>query len=218
VAPTHFEPPPGDALQPRVVPRHAGVRRLRCIPAPPQLPEDDAAACPAPPAREATPHAAPPPVTLAAAALCRELLDLRDTGCAHAVAPNTGFLWARPRRAARCASRPDALSPPLPHDPECGPCATPGPASGQHDTELHSVLSWREMLGGNGDGVAPRDPSLPAHAARRARIYAELSLWERAGMAATQSHRAALWLSALPTPGVGGGAIPGAAMRAALRL
>jgi len=37
-------------------------------------------------------------------------------------------------------------------------------------------------------------------------------------MAACQGHRTALWLSALPAPGVGGGAIPGVAMRAAVRL
>jgi len=82
--------------------------------------------------------------------------------------------------------------PPLFHEPECGSGANPDPACGQHGPDLHSVPSWREMLGGNGDHVAQRDLSLPAHVARRACIYAELSLWGRSGMAAFQGHRAAL--------------------------
>ncbi|GAB0498768.1 hypothetical protein MMPV_010120 [Pyropia vietnamensis] len=63
-----------------------------------------------------------------------------------------------------------------------------------------------------------RDLSRPAHAAARARIYAELSGWRRAGMAACQGCGAARWLSALPTPGTAGTAIPGAGMRVAVRL
>ena len=43
-------------------------------------------------------------------------------------------------------------------------------------------------------------------------------MWARAGLAACQGHRAALWLFALTAPGVAGVAIPGAAMRAAVRL
>jgi len=74
------------------------------------------------------------------------------------------------------------------------------------------------MVEGTGDRLSQRDLSLPAHAARRARQYAELSLWARAGLAAYQGHRAALWLSALPAPGVADVSIPGAAMRAAVRL
>jgi len=218
VASYHFESPPGEAFRPRVVPRHVGVRRLRSIPPPPPPPDDDGDAWTAPSGRQAAPPAAPRLVPPAAVALCRALLDLRDTVRAHAVAPNTGLLWAPPRRPASGVPRADALSPPLPNNPECGPDATSGPANGRYGPGPHSAPSWREMLGGNGDGVAQRDLSLPAHAAQRARIYVELSLWERAGMAARQGHRAALWLSALPTPGVGGGAIPGAAMRAALRL
>jgi len=72
-------------------------------------------------------------------ALCGELLDLQDAVRAHAVAPETGLLWARARRAACCAPPADALSPPLPHDPECGSGANPDPACGQHGPELHSV-------------------------------------------------------------------------------
>jgi len=168
--------------------------------------------------RPAPPPTAPQPVPPAVAALCGELLDLRDAVRAHAVVPDTGLQWARPRQAARGAPRADALSPPLPHEPECGSGANPHPACAQHGPELHSVPSWREMLGGDGDHVAQRNLSLPAHVARRARIYAELSLLGPAGMAACQGHRAANWSSALPAPGAGGSAIPGATMRVAVRL
>jgi len=217
-AASQFQAPLSEVSRPRVVPRHPGVRRLRSIPAPSPPPDDTEGASPPTSRRPAPPPTAPPPVPPAVAALCGELLDLRDAVRAHAVAPDTGLLWARPRRAARGAQRADALSPPLPHEPECGSGANTDPACGQHGSELHSVPSWREMLGGGGDHVAQRDLYLPAQVARRARISAELSLWGRAGMAACQGLRAALWLSALPAPGVGGSAIPGAAMRAAVRL
>jgi len=69
-----------------------------------------------------------------------------------------------------------------------------------------------------GAGASQRELSRPAHAARRARLFAELSAWERTGMAATQGGRAALWLSAVPTEGDGRWAIPGAAMRVAVRV
>jgi len=72
-------------------------------------------------------------------------------------------------------------------------------------------------LGGEAQ-ASQRDLSRPAHAAARARIYAELSIWRRAGMAACQGVGAALCLSSLPTPGLTGTFIPGAAMRAAVRL
>lgn len=71
---------------------------------------------------------------------------------------------------------------------------------------------------GEGVRASQRDFSLPAHAAARARQYAELPLWLRTGLAACQGHGAAAWLSALPTPGYGGTAIPGVAMRTAVRL
>ena len=220
VAARRFEAPPAEATRPRVVSRHPGVRRQRSIPAPPPLtPPDDAdGASLQSVGRPAAPPVAPPPVPPTVAALCGELLDLRHAVRAHAVAPDTGLLWARSRSSARGAQRADALSPLLPHEPECGSGANPDPACGQQGPELLSVPSWREMLGRNGDHVAQRDLSLPARVARRARIYRELSLWGRAGMAACQGQRAALWFSALPAPGAGGRAIPSAAMRAAVRL
>lgn len=69
-----------------------------------------------------------------------------------------------------------------------------------------------------GAQLSQRDLSLPAHAAARVRLYEDLSLHGRALLAACQRHGAGIWLSALPTPGVGGTAIPGAAMRVATRV
>lgn len=73
-------------------------------------------------------------------------------------------------------------------------------------------------MGGEEVRVSQRDFSMPAHAAVRARIYAELGLWQRACMAACQGYGAATWLAALPIPGAGGTAITGVAMRMAVRL
>jgi len=67
-------------------------------------------------------------------------------------------------------------------------------------------------------GASQRELSGPAQAARRARLYAELSGWARTGFAAVQGGRAALWLSALPADGDGLLSIPGGAMRAMTRL
>jgi len=63
-----------------------------------------------------------------------------------------------------------------------------------------------------------RDLSLPVHAAARARLFEGLSPEARVRLAACHGHGAAAWLSALPTPGVAGTAIHGAAMRTAVRL
>jgi len=60
-----------------------------------------------------------------------------------------------------------------------------------------------------------RDLSDPVHAAARARLYEDLFLSQRAGYALCHGHGASAWPAALPTPGVAGTAITGAAMRAA---
>ena len=77
--------------------------------------------------------------------------------------------------------------------------------------------TWRQLLSG-AVGASQRELSRPAHAARRARLFAGLSGWARTGLAAVQGGRAALWLSATPAAGGGRGTIPGPAMRVAARL
>jgi len=67
-------------------------------------------------------------------------------------------------------------------------------------------------------GHSQRELSLPAHEARRARVFADLAGWERTGMAAVQGGRAALWLSAVPAARGGRGTFPASAIRAAARL
>jgi len=66
--------------------------------------------------------------------------------------------------------------------------------------------------------ASQRELSRPAHAARRARLFAEQSGWARTGLAALQGGRAALWLSAVPAEGDGLLTIPGRAMRDMARL
>ena len=146
-------------------------------------------------------------------------MDLFDARRSHSVAPDTGLLWARARGGANAA--PDRVADLLAHAPppdsQYGAGASNAHADGQHRPAPYSPHTWQALLGGEAR-ASQRDLSRPAHAAARARIYAELSLWRRAGMAACQGGGAALWLSPLPTPGVTGTAIPGAAMRAAVRL
>jgi len=79
--------------------------------------------------------------------------------------------------------------------------------------------SWGDLLG-NGEGVlrTHQDLSLPAHAAARACLFAELNLQQRAAVAACHGHGASAWLAALPTPGLNGTGIHGVAMRAAARV
>lgn len=191
---------------------------------------------PSPPPPLSTPPplvgGAPRPCTAEAASLCAGLLELLAAQQAHCTAPDRGLLWVRRRPAApaRPRGRPDPLAPPPssfppparappPPAPSCGAGTIPGTlADGLPGPAPHTPLSWRGLLGGEEVQASQRDFSLPAHAAARARIYAELSLWQRAGLAACQGHGAAAWLSALPSPGVGGAAIPGVAMRTAVRL
>jgi len=109
------------------------------------------------------------------------------------------------------------LPPPSPSDWEYGACATNAHPDEKHSPAPYSPTTWQSLLEGEAR-ASQRYLSRPAHAAARARIYAELSLWRRKGMAAFQGGGAALWLSALPTPRLAGTLIPGAAMRAAARL
>ncbi|GAB0494469.1 hypothetical protein MMPV_005762 [Pyropia vietnamensis] len=159
----------------------------------------------------------------AAAALRQALLSLLAAHAAHCAAPPSGLLWSMarggPNSAADAAVDPLAPPPPppLPH-PEYGAGATTSTlADGPHSPAPYSPPTWQSLLGGEAP-AAQRDLSRPAHAAARARIYAELSGWRRAGMAACQGGGAARWLSALPTSGTAGTAIPGAGMRVAVRL
>ena len=169
------------------------------------------------------PHAPPPPPHLpdppGFVAHRRDLLDLLDAHRSHSVAPDTGLLWSRARGGSNAAPNQvaDLLADAPPPDSEDGAGAANAHADEQHRPAPYSPPGWQALLGGEAR-ASQRDRSRPAHAAARARIYAELSLWQRAGMAAFQGGGAALWLSALPTPGVTGTAIPGAAMRAAVRL
>jgi len=55
-------------------------------------------------------------------------------------------------------------------------------------------------------------------AARRARVFAASSVWQRTAMLAVQGGHAGLWLSAVPPSARGRGAILGSAMRVATRL
>ncbi|GAB0497286.1 hypothetical protein MMPV_008615 [Pyropia vietnamensis] len=168
------------------------------------------------------PPSAPDRGAPAAAALRQALLSLLAAHAAHCAAPPSGLLWSMARGGPNSAAdeAADALAPPpppLPH-PEYGAGATTSTsADGPHSPAPHSPPTWQSLLGGEAP-AAQRDLSRPAHAAARARIYAELSGWRRAGMAACQGCGAARWLSALPTPGTAGTAIPGAGMRVAVRL
>eukprot|EP00168_Porphyra_purpurea_P021060 TRINITY_DN916_c0_g1_i1.p2 TRINITY_DN916_c0_g1~~TRINITY_DN916_c0_g1_i1.p2 ORF type:complete len:352 (-),score=54.24 TRINITY_DN916_c0_g1_i1:105-1160(-) len=113
--------------------------------------------------------------------------------------------------------RPRQLSPPPP--PRGAATTTNRPATGQHCPAPPVPPTWAGLLGeGDGGLRTQRELSLPVHAAARARLYEDLSLGQRASLAACHGHGAAAWLSALPTPGVGGTAISGVAMRAAVRV
>ena len=186
-------------------------------PPPPSAADLDPAPPPLPPAPH--PQAAVAEAS-AALALRRGLLELLDAQQAHAVAPASAGLWAPPPPDAAAPPRDaDALALPLPYPlpPTCDAGATTATATGQHSPASHSPATWRALLGGEARATQ-RELSRAAHAAARARLYHELSLWRRAGMAACQGGGAALWLSALPTPGVEGTAIAGAPMRVAVRL
>jgi len=111
-------------------------------------------------------------------------------------------------------------SPAVPPPPPCGAAATSArSASGQHCPAPPVAPSWGDLLGGE-DGVlrTQRDLSVPVRAAARARLYEDLPLGQRAGYAACHGHGASGWPAALPTLGVTGTAIHGAAMRAAARM
>lgn len=132
-------------------------------------------------------------------------------------------MWSLARGGPNAAAdeAADPLAPPLPpppHYPEYSAGATDSTSADRpHSPALYSPPTWQSLLGGEAP-AAQRDLSRPAHAAARARIYAELSLWRRAGMAACQGGGAARWLSALPTLGTTGTTMHGAGMRAAARL
>jgi len=136
------------------------------------------------------------------------------------VAPASAGLRAPPLPDAAAPPRDaDELALPLPYPlpPTCDAGATTATATGQHSPASHSPATWRALLGGEARATQ-RELSRAAHAAVRARLYHQLSLWRRAEMAACQSGGAALWLLALPTPGVEGTTIAGAPMRVAVRL
>lgn len=165
----------------------------------------------------------PDPSAPAAGALRQALLGLLAAHEAHCAAPASGLLWSLARGGPNAAAdeAADPLAPPLPpppHYPEYSAGATDSTSADRpHSPALYSPPTWQSLLGGEAP-AAQRDLSRPAHAAARARIYAELSLWRRAGMAACQGGGAARWLSALPTLGTTGTTMHGAGMRVAARL
>jgi len=163
------------------------------------------------------PAGAPLPRRLpaAAAAWRADLLALGDAVAAHAAAPPSAGLWS-PRRGAP-APPPPAFA--AGERPARGPARAPSnnPASGRLPGARRAPLAWRELLTAD-TAATQRDLSVAAHAARRARVYADLPGWGRTGMAAVQGGRAALWLTAVPSASGGRGSIPGSAMRVAVRL
>ncbi|GAB0498744.1 hypothetical protein MMPV_010093 [Pyropia vietnamensis] len=171
----------------------------------------------------------PPPSTPdrrapAAAALRQALLSLLAAHAAHCAAPPSGLLWSMARGGPNSAAdeAADALAPPPPPSPcptpSTAPVRPPAPWPTGHTARRRTRHPRGSLSWGGEAPAAQRDLSRPAHAAARARIYAELSGWRRAGMAACQGGGAARWLSALPTSGTAGTAIPGAGMRVAVRL
>jgi len=151
----------------------------------------------------------------------RGLLELLDAQQAHTLAPAQGVLWAPPPPDGGAAAGADAnaLALPLPYPlpPTTDSGATRTCADGTHCPASFSPATWRALLGGEARATQ-RELSHSAHVAARACTYHELPLWKRAGLAAYQGGGAALWLSVLPTPGVGGTALAGAAMPVAVRL
>ena len=179
--------------------------------APPPAALDDPGPAPGPPAGAPLPYSLPS----AAASWRADLLALVDAVAAHAVAPHSAGVW-KPRRGA------PALPPPARAagaHPVRGPSRAPpnNSASGHPRGAPHAPLAWRRLLDAD-TAATQRDLSLSAHAARRARVYADLPGWGRTGMAAVQGGRAALWLTAVPSACGGRGSIPGSAMRVAVRL
>ena len=132
-----------------------------------------------------------------------------DTHAAYTAAPETGLLWVALRAGA----------PPAPALPArcAGGASSHNPVSGLIRGASPSLPTSQQLLSG-AVGASKRELSRPAHAARRARLFAALSGWARAGLAAVQGGRAALWLSAAPAAGGGRGSIRGPAMRVAVRL
>lgn len=103
--------------------------------------------------------------------------------------------------------------------------ATPTLTSGPHcppPTSYPSTLPSppgldRTMLERDSQ-LSQRDLARVAYVVARPRLYEGMSFYSRARLAACQGHGVGIWLSALPTPGLGRTAIPGAAKRLAVRL
>jgi len=105
------------------------------------------------------------------------------------------MLWSRARGSPKAApvAGADSLALPPSPDSKYGAGTTNAHADGQHSPPPYSSPTWQSLLGAEAR-ASQRDLSRLAHAAARARMYAELSLWRRAGMAAFQGGGAALWL------------------------
>jgi len=169
---------------------------------------------PGPPPAQSAASDAPPALPASATASRADLFAVVAAVAADSAAPPTGALWAPPPRTrTRPAPVADAL---------CARAAAAVPPPHQEQALGHTgggapaPLSWRRLLSAP-TAVTQRELTLPAHAARRARLYADLSGWERTGLAAVQGGRAALWLTSVPSDGGGRGTIPGSAMRVAAR-
>jgi len=188
--------------------------------APPVDIDADPALPPSPPLLPSA-AAVPPPLPATATALRADLLALVDAVAAHAVALNSGAVWASRRHAGRRAVplAAAALRRAAPSPPAAAAAAAPheNPATGQPRGASLASPTWRALLA-DGGGASQCELSRPAHEARRARLFAGLSGWARVGLAAVQGGRAALWLSAVPVARGGRGTIPGTAMRVAARL
>jgi len=170
---------------------------------------------PGPPPARATAPPLPSPPPAAAAALRSDLLALFATVSAHNVAPPSSALWSPPP----CGRAHDALA----ADALASPAVPPGPPPHQEQAHGHAggalpeSVRWLRLLSVP-EGATQRELSAPAHATRRARLYAALSGWARTGLAAVQGGGAGLWLSAVLSDRGGRGTIPGSAMRVAARL
>jgi len=130
-----------------------------------------------------------------------------------------GGLTPPPPPAPAGGRRGGGAPPPPPPLPRGAAATSACPATGQHFPAPPVAPTWGDTLG-EGDRVprTQRDQSVPAHAVARARLLEDLPLGQRAGYAACHGHGASAWLAALPTPGVKGTAIHGAAMHAATRM
>jgi len=161
-------------------------------------------------ARSRSPASAP----RTAAALRADLHALVADVAAHSVAPASGALWAPPR-CGHPRPAADALAPAAPS--VHAPPPYEQPAHGHTGGAPPTSATWRSLLS-SPTGATQRELSLPAHEARRARLFVDLSGWARTGMAVVQGSRAALWLTAIPADRGGRGSFPGSAMRVAARL